>query len=42
LKSKLSGNHVAVPEDNMDRMLVDARDILLTMLADMESKEQKS
>jgi hypothetical protein len=42
LKSKLSGNHVDVPEGNMDRMLVGARDILLTMLADMESKEQKS
>jgi exonuclease SbcD len=42
LKSKLSGNHVIVPEDQMDRMLADARDILLTMLADMESKEQNS
>ena len=42
LKSKLSGNHVVVPEGNMDPMLVGARDILLTMLADMESKEQKS
>jgi exonuclease SbcD len=40
LKSKLSGNHVAVPEGNMDRMLVGARDILLAMLADIESKEK--
>jgi len=42
LKSKLSGNHVVVPEGKMDRMLVDARDVVLTMLADMEGKEQKS
>ena len=41
LKSKLSGNSVVVPEDNMDRLLVGARDILLTMLADMESKEKR-
>jgi len=42
LKSKLSGSHVVVPEGKMDRMLMDARDVLLTMLADMEGKEQKS
>ncbi len=41
LKSKLSGNSVVVPEDNVDRLLVGARDILLTMLADMESKETR-
>ena len=42
LKSKLSGTHVVVPDGKMDRMLMDARDVLLTMLADMEGKEQKS
>ena len=41
LKSKLSGNSVVVPEDDMDRILMGARDILLTMLADMESEERK-
>jgi hypothetical protein len=40
LKSKLSGNHVVVPEGNMDRILMGARDILLTLLADMESKDK--
>ncbi len=40
LKSKLSGSGVVVPEDDMDRILMGARDILLAMLADMESKDK--
>ena len=41
LKSKLSGNGVNLPEDKLDRLLISARDILLTMLTDIESKEKK-
>ncbi len=41
LKSKLSGNNVVIPEDNVGRLLVGARDILLAMLADLESKEKR-
>lgn len=42
LKSKLSGSGVVVPEENVDRIMTGARDVLLTMLADMESKEKTS
>lgn len=42
LKSKLAGNGVMIPEGNVEKVLSGARDILLTMLADRESKESKS
>ena len=40
LKSKLAGNAVTVPEDDMDNTLRGARDILLAMLADQEGTEK--
>lgn len=42
LKAKLAGTDVSVPEDDAAQLLRDARDILLTMLADMESREERS
>ena len=42
LKAKLSGTGVSVPESDDGQLLEDARDILLAMLADMESREERS
>ncbi len=41
LKAKLAGTDVSVPEDDAARLLKDARDILLAMLADMECREER-
>ena len=37
---QISGSHIDIPENDADRMLMGARDLLLTMLVDMESREQ--
>lgn len=39
LKAKLSGSGVEIPKEEAGKMLIDVRDILLTMLADEESLE---
>jgi DNA repair exonuclease SbcCD nuclease subunit len=41
LKSKLFGSNVVVPEASTEHVLGGARDILLTMLAEVESKESR-
>lgn len=39
LKSKLSGSGVVVPKNDSDELLQSVRDILLTMLSDMENRQ---
>ncbi|RJQ66665.1 MAG: DNA repair exonuclease [Desulfobacteraceae bacterium] len=41
LKAKLAGSGVRIPEDAVGRMLEDARDLLLTALADAQSALEK-
>jgi DNA repair protein SbcD/Mre11 len=42
LKGKLAGSGVQIPQDATDQMLKDARDLLLTELADAQSEQEKS
>jgi hypothetical protein len=41
LKAKLAGSGVQVPQDAMKQLLKDARDLLLTALADAQSEQEK-
>jgi hypothetical protein len=41
LKAKLAGSGVQVPQDAMNQLLKDARDVLLTALADAQSEQEK-